>query len=65
MALKTLSRRQLVKRRMLAEEPALIPVCSSCGLIRDETGVSVDQERWVTKRTYVKTYGINLDGVGE
>ena len=51
---------QPVKRRTLADKPALIPICSSCGLIRDETGDAIDQEHWVTKRMYVKTHGVNL-----
>jgi hypothetical protein len=38
----------------------MIPICSMCGLIRDAGGVTLDQERWVTKRTYVKTHGMNL-----
>lgn len=60
MALKTTLVRRFMKRRTLAKEPALIPICSSCGLIRDAGGVTVDQERWVTKRTYAKTHDMNL-----
>jgi hypothetical protein len=60
MAVKTQIFGQLVKRRTLAEARSLIPVCSSCGLIRDETGDSFHQERWVTKRTYVKTHGMSV-----
>jgi hypothetical protein len=62
MAMRTLLLgQQPVKRRTLADKPALIPICSSCGLIRDETGaVAIGQEHWVTKRTYVKTHGVNL-----
>jgi hypothetical protein len=60
MSLKTLLLRQPVKRRTFADKAALIPICSSCGLIRDETGGAIDQERWVTKRMYVKTHGMNL-----
>ena len=60
MAFKILSLGHLGKRRTLADEPSLIPVCSSCGLIRDETGVSCEQARWVTKRTYVETHGRSL-----
>jgi len=33
-------------------------MCSSCGLIRDETGYVIGQEHWVTKRIYVKTRDI-------
>jgi len=60
MPLKTVPLRQLVKRRTFAEEHRLIPVCSSCGLIRDECRVGGDRERWVTRRMYVKTHGMNL-----
>ena len=38
---------------------SMLPVCSLCGLIRDETRVSLDRERWVTRRTYLKTHGVN------
>jgi len=38
---------------------SMLPVCSLCGLIRDETRVSLDHERWVTRRTYLKTHGVN------
>lgn len=37
--------------------PSLLPVCCMCGLVRDETGYSLDHERWVTRRTYRKTHG--------
>lgn len=37
--------------------PSLLPVCCMCGLVRDETGHSLDHERWVTQRTYRKTHG--------
>ena len=37
----------------------LLPVCCVCGLLRDETGSSADGERWVTQRTYRRTYGVN------
>jgi hypothetical protein len=56
MALKTTLVRRFMKCRTFAKEPALIPICSSCGLIRDAGGVTVDQEGWVTKRTYAKTH---------
>jgi len=60
MAVERLSLRQFVKRGPLPGEPALISVCSMCGLIRDQTGMSQTQERWVTKRTYSKTHGVSL-----
>ncbi len=60
MAVERLSFKQLVKHRTLPGETALVPVCSMCGLIRDETGASQKPERWVTKRTYFKTHGVNL-----
>lgn len=41
------------------KETSLLPVCCICGLIRDETGASLDSERWVTQRTYRKTHGVN------
>ena len=40
-------------------EPSLLPVCCLCGLIRDETSDSVDRKRWVTRRTYYSTSGVN------
>jgi len=55
-----LVRQQLVKRRTLADKPVLIPICRSCGLIRDETGDAIGQEHWVTKRMYGKIHGMNL-----
>jgi hypothetical protein len=58
--LKTALVRKLMKRRPYAKGSALIRVCSVCGLIRDESGVAVEEERWVTKRTYEKTYGMSL-----
>jgi len=61
MAMKTLLlKQQPVKRRWLANKPALIPICSSCGLIRDENGDAIGQEHWVTKRMYVQKHGVNL-----
>jgi hypothetical protein len=38
---------------------SLLSVCCICGLLRDETGPSLDDERWVTQRTYRKTHGVN------
>ena len=40
-------------------ETALVPVCCMCGLLRDDTGPSFDDERWVTQRKYRKTHGAN------
>lgn len=40
-------------------ETSLLPVCCLCGLLRDETGASRDNERWVTQRTYRKAHGVN------
>lgn len=40
-------------------ETSMLPVCCLCGLIRDETNVSLDHERWVTRRAYLKTHGVN------
>jgi len=39
--------------------PPLLPVCCICGLIRDETRGSLVHERWVTRRAYLKTHGVN------
>lgn len=36
---------------------ALLPVCCMCGLLRDDTGPSLDDERWITQRTYRKIHG--------
>jgi len=38
-------------------KPSLLPVCCMCGLVQDKTGHSLNHERWVTRRTYRKTYG--------
>jgi hypothetical protein len=40
-------------------ETALLPVCCMCGLLRDDTRPSLDDERWVTQRTYQTTHGVN------
>jgi len=40
-------------------ETSMLPVCCICGLLRDETGASLNCERWVTQRTYRQTYGVN------
>jgi hypothetical protein len=40
-------------------EKSLLPVCCICGLFRDETGPTLDDERWVTQRVYRKTHGMN------
>ncbi len=40
-------------------EKSLLPVCCICGLFRDETGPTLDDERWVTQRSYRKTHGVN------
>lgn len=40
-------------------EQTLVPVCCICGRLRDETGPSLDHERWVTQRSYRKTHGAN------
>jgi hypothetical protein len=40
-------------------EASMLPVCCRCGLIRDQTRVSLDCERWVTRRAYLKTHGVN------
>ena len=39
--------------------PKMLPVCSVCGLIRDEIGSSPNRERWVTTRTYRRTHSMN------
>jgi ribosomal protein L32 len=60
MAFKILSLGHLAKGHPQAEEPSLILVCSSCGLIRDENNVSSEQEHWVAKRMYLRTHDGNL-----
>jgi hypothetical protein len=40
-------------------ETSMLPVCCICGLLRDETGASLNCERWVTQRKYRQTYGVN------
>lgn len=39
------------------KKSSLLAVCCLCGLVRDETGHSLDHERWVTRRAYRRTYG--------
>jgi hypothetical protein len=42
--------------------PTLLPICCMCGLVRDETGSSLDGghgERWVTAQIYRQTSGVN------
>jgi hypothetical protein len=46
-----------MRERFIA--PTMLPVCCVCGLIRDEIGSSLDLERWVTRRTYRRTHGVN------
>jgi hypothetical protein len=40
-------------------ETSWISVCCLCGLIRDVTRCCLDGERWITRRTYRNTYGVN------
>ena len=40
-------------------EMLLLPVCCICGLIRDETGASLDYESWITEETYRNIHGVN------
>ena len=40
-------------------ETLMLPVCCICGLLRDETGASLDGERWVTQLAYRQTYGVD------
>lgn len=37
-----------------------LPICCTCGHIRDATGFSPDREHWVTQLTYRKSHGVNL-----
>jgi len=37
-------------------QPTLLPVCCQCGRIRDDRSLSPGSERWLTPRTYQKTY---------
>lgn len=39
----------------------MLYVCCLCGLPQDETGPSLDQERWVTQRTFQKLHGVQSD----
>ena len=39
--------------------PTMLAACCVCRLIRDEAGSTSDRERWVTPRSYRKTYGVN------
>jgi hypothetical protein len=40
-------------------ETTLVPVCCMCGLLRDDTGPSFDDECWVTQRKYRNIHGRN------
>lgn len=37
----------------------ILHVCCVCGLVLDETGLSLDQERWVTQQMLRVTHGVN------
>ena len=39
----------------------MLHVCCLCGLLRDETAPFLDQERWVTQRTFQKMHGVHPD----
>lgn len=47
----------LMRERLTAL--TLLPVCCVCRLIRDDTGLTPGPKRWITQRTYRKTYGVN------
>lgn len=36
---------------------SMVPVCCVCGSVREDTGHSLDDERWVSRRAYRKTHG--------
>jgi len=40
-------------------KPTMLHACCVGKLILDETGSSLDQERWVTPLTFQVTYGVN------
>ena len=40
-------------------ERLFLPVCCLCRLIRDETSLAIHGARWVTRRRFRKTYGVN------
>ena len=39
--------------------PTLLPSCSSCGLIRDDTGSPPALDCWLTQRTYREAHGVD------
>lgn len=39
--------------------PTLLPVCCSCGLVRDDSGSASDGGRWVTQLIYRSQHGVN------
>ena len=41
------------------KEWLLLPACSICGHIREDSGSALDHERWVTQRMYRKTHDVN------
>lgn len=42
-----------------SREWALLPICSSCGLIQDENGPSADEGNWVEHQSYRKRHGVD------
>jgi hypothetical protein len=60
MAVETLFAQKTHEALIVARREApLLPICCLCRLIREETGVSLENERWITQRTYGRTHGIN------
>ena len=47
----------LKQNSRVATGDQILPVCCICGLIRDETGVFLD-ERWVTEQIFLQTHGV-------
>lgn len=59
MARDTLLARIIHDDLSISKKEASLAVCCLCGLLRDETKDPLDEERWVTRHTYWKTYGVD------
>jgi len=57
-----LSRLHAKHRQGLPLETSLIAMCCVCGLVRDDKTIAADSNRWVSKKSYEKTYKVTLRG---
>ncbi len=52
MDVETVFAQTIHERQATSKRETPLAVCCLCGLLRDETRDSLDEERWVTRRTY-------------